>query len=499
MKKIVFILAILATVQISCTKLDDKLYDKIPPDEFTADPVLQMSVIYSPMRDFLDWGGWWFANEITGDGTVGPTRDTDWDDGGKWRVLHQHTWNHETEAINSMWSRFYSGTVEANRFIEAQEPFVGDEVVDEAIAKAKVLRAYYYYLLIDNYGDIPYVTQYLGAETNPKRNPRAEIFWDIVKEIEESAPLITQTSSRTGAGKAMAYALLSRLYLNHAVYTGSVDPANWVKAEQYADSVILMGAYSLESDALAPFVTNNHNSVENIFVIPYHEDTYQGHNLHMRTLHYNSNQTFNMVAGPWNGFAVMEDHFNTYEDDDRRKDGFLVGQQFRADGGEIRDGVTGTLLIFNPHIPALEMTLGQHTSEEIRMSGARVVKFEIKNGAKENLSNAFPLFRYAEVLLNKAEAMIRQGANGDEYVNMIRIRAGLEPWNGVTLPMLLEERGRELFWEAHRRGDLIRFGEFNRPWWEKNASSLDRNVFPIPLWAKEANPNLEAEIVPINP
>ncbi len=369
MKKIVFILAILATVQISCTKLDDKLYDKIPPDEFTADPVLQMSVIYSPMRDFLDWGGWWFANEITGDGTVGPTRDTDWDDGGKWRVLHQHTWNHETEAINSMWSRFYSGTVEANRFIEAQEPFVGDEVVDEAIAKAKVLRAYYYYLLIDNYGDIPYVTQYLGAETNPKRNPRAEIFWDIVKEIEESAPLITQTSSRTGAGKAMAYALLSRLYLNHAVYTGSVDPANWVKAEQYADSVILMGAYSLESDALAPFVTNNHNSVENIFVIPYHEDTYQGHNLHMRTLHYNSNQTFNMVAGPWNGFAVMEDHFNTYEDDDRRKDGFLVGQQFRADGGEIRDGVTGTLLIFNPHIPALEMTLGQHTSEEIRMSG----------------------------------------------------------------------------------------------------------------------------------
>ncbi len=95
--------------------------------------------------------------------------------------------------------------------------------------------------------------------------------------------------------------------------------------------------------------------------------------------------------------------------------------------------------------------------------------------------------------------MIRQGANGDEYVNMIRIRAGLEPWNGVTLPMLLEERGRELFWEAHRRGDLIRFGEFNRPWWEKNASSLDRNVFPIPLWAKEANPNLEAEIVPINP
>lgn len=499
MKKVFFAFVVLVLVQLSCTKLDDKLYDRVPPEEFTADPVLQMSVIYAPMREFLDLGGWWFANELSGDGAVAPTRDTDWDDGGKWRVLHQHTWNHETEAVNSMWSRFFNGIVEANKFIEAQEPFLGDPIVDQAIAKAKVMRAYYYYLAIDNYGDVPYVDKYLDAEPSPKRTHRAQIFERIVKEVEESTPLIQYGTSRTGVGKGAAFSLLTKLYINHAVYTGSVNPSYWAKAEQYADSVIQLGYYSLESDALAPFVTNNHNSSENIWIIPFNEDTYQGFNLHMRTLHYNSNQTFNMVAGPWNGFAAMESHFNTYEDNDRRKDGFLYGQQFTADGGEIRDGVTGTLLVFNPNIPALEMSLGPHTSEQIRMSGARVAKFEIKNGAKADLSNAFPVFRYADILLMKAEALIRQGENGDDYVNMIRTRAGLEPWSNVTLEMLLEERGRELFWEAHRRQDLIRFGQFNRAWWEKEPSTPDRNVFPIPLWAKEANPNLEAEIVDINP
>jgi hypothetical protein len=499
MKKIIFSFFLLVLIQFSCTKLDDKLYDRIPPDAYTADPVLQMSVIYAPMRDFLDWGGWWFANELTGDGAVGPTRDTDWDDGGKWRVLHQHTWNHETEAINSMWSRFYNGIVEANRFIEAQQPFAGDPIVDQAIAKAKVLRAYYYYLAIDNYGDVPYVIKYLDAEPSPKRNHRAQIFEKIVKEVEESTPYISFSTSRTGVGKGAAFSLLTKLYINHAVYTGSVNPAYWAKAEQYADSVIQLGIYSLESDALAPFVTNNHNSVENIWIIPYNEDSYQGFNLHMRTLHYNHNLTFDMVAGPWNGFAAMKDHFDTYTDDDRRKEGFLYGPQFTSSGAEIIDGVANAPLIIDPFIPALEMTIENNTPQEIRMSGARVAKFEIKKGAKADLSNAFPVFRYADILLLKAEALIRQGQNGDDYVNMIRNRAGIDSWSGVTLEMLLEERGRELFWEAHRRQDLIRFGQFNKSWWEKPASTPDRNVFPIPLWAKEANPNLDADIVDINP
>ncbi len=67
-----------------------------------------------------------------------------------------------------MWSRFYRGVVEANKFIEEQEVFAGDSIVDEAIAKALILRSYYFYLLIDNYKDVPYTTQYIGAPEQPK-------------------------------------------------------------------------------------------------------------------------------------------------------------------------------------------------------------------------------------------------------------------------------------------------------------------------------------------
>jgi hypothetical protein len=86
--------------------------------------------------------------------------------------------------------------------------------------------------------------------------------------------------------------------------------------------------------------------------------------------------------------------------------------------------------------------------------------------------------------------MIRQGKNGDTYVNMVRKRAGLNDWSNTTLDQILEERGREMFWEAHRRQDLIRFGKFNNAWWEKDASTPDRKIFPIPQSEIDANPNL---------
>jgi starch-binding outer membrane protein, SusD/RagB family len=504
MKRITLIIIVLFVSLFGCTKLDDTLYDRVPADEYVADPILKMSPIYAPMRDFIDWSGWWFAQELTSDAVVGPTRGGDWDDGGKWRVLHQHTWDNNTEAINSMWSRFYRGITEANKFIEEQQPLLelaseeDKAILNEAIAKARILRSYYYYLLIDNYKDVPYLTNFLDAPEQPMRNFRDEVFTEIVREVEESTPLISPSTSKTGVTKAMAWSLLAKLYLNHAVYAGSVNPTYWEKAEAVCDSIIELGQYSLETDALGPFVTDNQNSPENIWVIPYHEDTYEGFNLHMRTLHYNSNLTFEMVVGPWNGFAVMEDHFYTYEDNDTRKNGFLVGQQYTYGGEEIIDqGAGGVKLAFTPEIPSLIMGAG-NTPAEIRMSGVRVVKFEVKRGAKANLSNHFPIFRFADVKLMRAEALIRQGKNGDSDVNDIRERAGLEPWSGVDLNMLLEERGREMFWEAHRRQDLIRFGEFNKAWWEKDISSPDRNTFPIPQWAIDANSNLALEPVSLN-
>lgn len=487
MKKIFYSLALAVSLLLACTDLEEDVIDKIPEDKYTINPVLQMTPIYEQMRLFLDNTGWWFAQELTSDEMVGPTRASDWDDGGKWRVLHTHTWDNNTEAINSMWKPFYDGVSEANKFIEKQLPLAGDSVIDAGIAKGKILRAYYYYLLIDNYGDVPYITQFLNAPKLPVKAKRADIFDSIVKEVETEVIKLQPSDSKTAVSVGMAYALLAKLYLNAEVYTGTPE---WAKAEETCDKIIALEQYSLDTSPLDPFVTNNGNSQENIWVIPYDEDGYKGNNLHMRTLHYNSNLTFDMTVGPWNGFAVTKDHYNTYSAEDLRQGYFLVGQQYSFDGKPITDaGAGGANLVFTPEIPALLMD-ASYTSVQIRMSGVRVVKQEVKIGAKDNLSNDFPIFRYADVLLMKAEAMIMQGKNGDEYVNMIRERAGLEPWVGVTLDQLLEERGREMFWEAHRRQDLIRFNKFNEAWWEKPASTSDRKIFPIPQWAIDANPNL---------
>ncbi len=493
MKKITSIL-IFAIAVTSCVDLEEELYDRLPSDKYPENEIqgaLITGPIYEPMREFLDWGGWWFCQEVPSDELVFPTRHTDWDDGGKWRVLQQHTWTNTTEAVSAMWSRYYQGVGEANQLLELLGEENEDPAAKATVGKIKIMRAYYYYLLIDNYGDVPYVTSFSNAEEQPGKDDRAEIWSAIVADVEESIPHLGTSRSKTAVTKGMAFSLLAKLYLNAEVYTGT---PHWAEAEEACDSVLALG-YTLESDPLAPFVTENQDSPENIFTIPYDEDTYQGFNLHMRTLHYNNNLTFNMTAGPWNGCAAQFDFYNSYEDGDLRKeDGFLVGQQYTADGQEIVDPVAGSNLIIDPYIPALVMDL-TYTYQEIRMSGARVVKFEIKNGAKANLSNDFPIFRLADIYLMKAETMLRQGKSASEaveYVNPIRERASVDPWTGadLTLESLLAERGREMFFEGHRRQDQIRFGTFNVAWWEKAADGPERNTFPIPQWVIDSNPNL---------
>lgn len=488
MKKILLFCIVLG---FSCTKLDEKIYDRIPESKFPENETqaaLRIIPTYKELADLIDDAGWWFwAQEISSDEIVFPTRLTDWDDGGKWRVLHTHEWSNNVDAVNSMWSHMYDGVFEANKALDELEPFKNEPTAKPTIAKIKTLRAFYYYLLIDNYGNVPFLTSFFGSESQPKKTDRKVIFTNLIADLKESIPNLPLTTKKYAVSKGLAYSLLAKLYLNAQVYSGE---AKWAEAENYCDSVITSGVYSLESDPLLPFIARNENSVENIFTIPFDRDNLKGFRLHMRTLHYQHNLTYDMTVGPWNGCAAVQNHYNLFTDNDKRKKGFIVGPQFGSDGRALFDGTAGAPVVINPFIPKLVMD-ASNSFTEIRMSGARVGKYEIEKGIGENLNNDFPLFRYADILLMKAESMIRQGKNGDAFVNQVRRRAGVPDFTGTTLTMLLEERGREMFCEGHRRQDLIRFGKFNDAWWEKPASSPSRNIFPIPQWAIDANPNLQ--------
>ncbi|NND94212.1 MAG: RagB/SusD family nutrient uptake outer membrane protein [Flavobacteriales bacterium] len=491
MKKSILIIGAVI-MAFSCTKLEEEVFDKIPEDQFPeneAQSALRIVPTYQELSDLIDDAGWWFwMQETTSDEVVFPTRLTDWEDGGKWRVLHQHTWDNNTDGVNSMWSHMYDGVSEANRAIDELLPFASEPSAQTTIAKLKTLRSFYYYLLIDNYGDVPYVTSFFNAEDQPSKTDRATIHANIVADLEESLPLLPSGGNKFAVSKAMAYTLLAKLHINAEVYTGT---PSWSAAEAYCDSVMMSGLYNLESSVMAAFATNNTNSFENIFTIPFDEFDLKGFRLHMRTLHYLHNLKYDMIVGPWNGFAALEDHYNTYTDDDLRKEWFIVGPQFSSAGVLLFDETAEADLVINPEIPALVMD-ASYSFEEIRMSGARVQKYEIAPGTGENLSNDFPVFRYADVLLMKAECAVRIGGAGagDMYINEVRSRAGLDGMTGADLDMILEERGRELFCEGHRRQDLIRFGKFNDAWWEKAPSDPSMNTFPIPQWAIDANPNL---------
>jgi len=484
MKK--FLLLLILVSSFSCTDLEETIYDRIPESEFPENPnqaALNVIPTYRELSDLIDDAGWWFwAQEISSDEIVFPTRLTDWEDGGKWRVLHTHEWTNNIDAVNSMWSNLYDGVTEANRALDNLEGF--NEPI--TVAKLKTLRAFYYYLILDNFGNVPLVTSFAKAEAQPKKNDRKEVFDFIVKDLKESVNLLPLSSQKFAVSKGMAYTVLAKLMINSEVYTGN---PKWSEAEAYCDTIIASGIYSLESEALGPFKTNNEASSENIFTIPFDEINLKGFRIHMRTLHYLHNQTYDMPVGTWNGFAATEAHYNTYSDKDARKKGFIVGPQFDSKGKPLFDLTAGANLDINPRIPKLILD-ASFTFKEIRMSGARIGKYEIKKGAMENLSNDFPLFRYADVLLMKAETMVRQGKNGDQYVNQIRRRAGVDNFSNVSLDDLLAERGREMFCEGHRRQDLIRFGKFTEARWEKGVSDAKRRIFPIPQWAIDANPNL---------
>ena len=210
-----------------------------------------------------------------------------------------------------------------------------------------------------------------------------------------------------------------------------------------------------------------------------------------------------MTVGPWNGLCITPDQWARYSDNDLRKDAYnIYGPQYASDGSEIIDGATEEPLNINPVLPALYMTAnGGFTINQYRNTGARVGKYEIAMGAKENLNNDFPVFRLSDFYLMKAEVMVRQGGAGagDAYITPIRTRAGLGAASGFGLDDLLDERARELYVEGHRRQDLIRYGLYtggNYNWaWKGNAQNgvaipLNLAVYPIPNLSLSSNPNL---------
>jgi len=481
-----------------------------------------LGAAYGQLRNVGNYGNIFPSNEISTDEAVLTQRGQDGYDGGKWIQMHRHTWNFQNPIINDLWNMLYGGINDCNRLIYQFNDLKSKGSIDGAkadkfIAELKVLRALYYYWLLDNFGNVPIVTKFKNANSAPANNSdfdtgRKKVFDFVEKEIKDNMPNLSKNVDQSTYGRMTqwgAHFLLAKLYLNADVYIGE---SHWQDAVDQCDKIINSGNYSLAPNFFDNFKTKNENSPEFIFSVPFDQVFGQGFNIHMFTLHYASQKTFNLTSQPWNGFATLEDFYNSFDSTDVRRDGFLVGLQRDSKGNVLTDpnakDPDGPELNYTPYINELE-------PDAYRQAGARFEKFEYAKGATPNLSNDFPLFRYADVLLMKAEALWRMN-NGDSQalmlVNMVRKRAKEPEYNSLNAYKLLMERGHEFYTEIWRRQDLIRFTggmhyhydstgtrgapyaagstAFNDAWWEKDVSKPYRNVFPIPKEQINSNQNL---------
>jgi len=515
----------------SCTKLYDTTYDEILVDQYepTEDdiPAIIGNAYGSWVQILNHWNGLWRAQELGADEIIIPGRPNGWVDGGIYRRIHEHTWTVDDDNVYVTWDRTYYGIATCNRLIyQVESGFlpVGD-LKGSVIAELRTLRAAYYYILCDLYGNIPVVTDFDVEEGYlPAQKTREEVYNFIVQEITESLSSLSVERNETTYGrfnKWAALTLLAKMYLNAEVYTGN---AQWVKCKETCDLIINSEVgYTLEANQKSVFITENQNSSEIIFGIAIDDQYTKGWNdfdIHMQTCQPSMQAKYNLKQTPWGGMCAIPQFINTFDPDDSRlTDNYMMGQQYSA-SGEILNVTMGNLvgdpLILINEVPDIG------NSEEIH--GFRFEKFEIALGSSNVLNNDYPLLRYADVLMMKAESLLRtdDAAGAAAIVTQIRERAfknapekaivtgtelkagsdydyGLrtesvntsEGGSDIMYGRFLDELAWEFNQEGRRRQDMIRFGVYTTKSFFAHSPNGDyRSLYPIPRGRLETNTNL---------
>ena len=460
-------------------------------------------------------------NTFTTDEAMIPTRGGDWYDGGFWQALYKHQWTASDPALYNTWTYLYKVVMKCNQsldIIEEHRSLLTDAQYTEAVAEVRGLRAMYYFYLMDMYGRVPLVTSASTKLGDVRQSERSTVFKFIYNELSEAAPQLPDIHSNLENDyygrftRPVAYFLLAKLALNAEVYDDddwtdgrhtagtsiqlTVDGQEmncWKACEAWCDKITAEG-YTLSADYASNFAVHNETSNENIFIIPMDKYLYANQFLYLfRSRHYNHGAAIGMDAE--NGSCATLSTVLTYgygtHDVDKRYAINFYSDTLRVDGKVVLLD-DGSPLVYKPLAVKLDLSGDKYE----KTAGARMSKYAIDRQAYSDgklQSNDIVLYRYADVILMKAEAKVRNGEDGTEELNAIRARVGM-PARPATLKNILDERLMELMWEGWRRNDLIRFGLFNQAYDQRipvdDEATGFTTVFPIPTNAIEHNKNL---------
>lgn len=516
LKNLKWIIPISIVVGISsCTKLDETLYNSRSTATTSNGVGIPGPIggVYQGLNNLVSQYGWFAMCEHSTDELMGPTRGTDWDDFGTWRKLHLHTWDGSHNQVNDVWNNLNGPLYQATLIAENSSSSA------QTKAEAQFLRAYFMYMICDLYGQVPYVPA-TALTTDPGTVlTRSQAVDFMIKDLDAAIAVLPNYTPaiRNKATKEAAQLLEAKIYLNNAVFkqdpTKPAGPFTFAASDMnkvisLCDAITANTSLAINSNYWDNFKWDNSaKSNENIFV----RKNADGINMVWATCMGNH---YSQAPSGWNGFTTLSDFYNSFDTSDNRRGGylsgytdvfggtvgFMVGQQVGPSGGTVGNPIvnlkdrSGNPLIFTPDVSLFFST---------ESKGIRTMKYPLDpttiNGGGWSSLNDFVFFRLSDIRLMKAEAILRGGsATGGEtpvsIVNGIRSKRlrNYTPLTSIDLPSLLAERGRELYLEAWRRNDMIRFGVFNAPVGERPiASAAFRCVFPIPNIALSSNPNLK--------
>ncbi len=539
----IYFAAALCALTAGCTDLDvpvESQYTSYPNSEAALEA--QLSGIYFQMRDCF---GRRYMEGLTlsSDEYSAVSYGGNWYDNGAYAHPSLHNFTYEDASIDWM-TVLASGVVKANEVIDSE----ADEVYK---APARAMRAYFTFIMMDCWGDVAINDSKLASEIDlEKRQPRADVARWIESELKEIIPQLSTETTGENYGKPnkyMAQALLAKLYINWPVYTAAspeaYDAASYNNEKladcvAVCDEIIKSGKFELGPDPYRfKFASDNSERVQNgtikdfIYAMPYHTTQATG-------MQYGRSHSYKDVknlkpsyygetlTNSGGGYMTMTPEFVrlfNLKGDERNK--LIIGLSENLDDYRYATGGDeNTVYVYDPTtlLPTTEVCLDKEgnplkLSRNINLvekdftinvgdnltgwrQGCRNLKWHVTrtdyaNG--RNQSNDIPLLRYADVLLMKAEALVRQGKASDAtaLVNQIRAYVNAELLDHApTLNDIYEERGREFFDENMRRADMIRFGHFEDEYFphykDFPTANFDktRRVFPVAKSMLDLNP-----------
>ena len=440
----------------------------------------------------------WSVQEATADAAK-----CSWENDAWVRALNTNTWTSEqNDAVYAVYVRTLQGIAYVNEYLRqtTDDKLDGRGVPDDVKAEvygfrdeARFLRAYFYWMALDCFGSVPFSTENspFGGTYTPPQASRTDIFNFCVSELKsilgDSGHLPAARSSYPRADRGSAAGLLARLYLNAEVYTGT---SMWAEAKAVCEEIFGMG-YALSPDYEALFRGDNGENAaargEMLWAVPYDAEKTQSYGgtsyllaASLAATDITDRSKPNGQRNGWAGLRVPYEYVSRFFD--------VSGQDYSTGFYETADA-RGRMFYIKGRQESMDNAL------YVFMNGWSCLKFNnIPSGVTESayLPTAdtkafsdvdFPMIRLAEIYLIYAEACMNIG---DEIPGLSRLaelsaRAGVSPPEEITEEFLMEERARELMWEAHRRTDLIRFGLFTSSdylWPYKGGDSFAGQAFP---------------------